>query len=591
MSDYAAPLNEMQFVLRHLAALPEVCALPVHSEMTPELAAAVLDEAARFARDVIAPLNASGDREGARLEDGVVHAPGGYADAYRAYAAAGWNGLAAPQAYGGQALPHVVAQAVNEMWNSASLAFALAPMLSAGVIRTLARHGSAAQQALYLPPLVAGRWCGTMNLTESQAGSDLSVLRTLATPDGNAYRLRGTKVFITWGEHDLAENIIHLVLARTPDAPPGVRGISLFIVPKLLVCEDGKPGERNDITCVAIERKVGIHGSPTCVLNYGDNGGALGYLVGELGRGLEYMFTMMNDARLGVGLEGVAVAERACQAAVAYAGTRIQGRDIAQPDGERVPIARHPDVRRMLLSMKCRTEAMRAVTYYAASAHDFATSHPDEAVRRRYQARVDLLTPVVKGWCTEQAVDIAGLGMQVHGGAGYIEETGVAQYWRDARITPIYEGTTGIQANDLVGRKIAGDRGAAARDFIGEMRGHIEEAARVDERLRLAATGCARSIDDLERATVAVLQATPAQAAAIAVPYLELFGFVAGGWMSVRAAAAACRCAHDRDVPPAAAKVACAAYYATHILTRTSGLADVVVHGAPAVLEFPEAWL
>jgi hypothetical protein len=370
-----------------------------------------------------------------------------------------------------------------------------------------------------------------------------------------------------------------------------VRGISLFIVPKFVVRNDGTLADRNDVTCVSIEDKVGIHGSPTCVLNYGDNAGAVGYLVGEPGRGLEYMFTMMNHARLGVGLEGVAVAERACQAAVAYAATRIQGRDITQRSEERVPIVRHPDVRRMLLSMKCRTEAMRAITYYAASADDLATSHPDDEIRRRHQARVDLLTPVVKGWCTEQAVDIAALGMQVHGGAGYVEETGVAQYWRDARITPIYEGTTGIQANDLVGRKIAGDGGAAACDFIVEMRAHIDEAASVDELLRPAVTACARGIDDLERATRAVLDATPAQAAAIAVPYLELFGTVAGGWMAVRAAAAARRHAGEPDVPAAEAKRACATYYATHVLACTSGLAEVVIHGAPAVLDYRSDWL
>ncbi|MGE5524888.1 MAG: acyl-CoA dehydrogenase family protein, partial [Rhodospirillaceae bacterium] len=504
MPGYVAPLAEMRFVLRHLAGLPDVCALPAHAELTRDVIDAVLDEAARFAQDVIGPLNESGDREGARLENGRVHAPSGFAQAYRAYVEAGWNGISAPPAYGGQGLPHVLAQAVDEMWNSASLAYALAPMLTSGVVRALLSHGSAAQQALYLPPLVAGRWCGTMNLTEPQAGSDLSALRTMATPEGDAYRLRGTKVFITWGDHDLAENIVHLVLARTPDAPAGVKGISLFIVPKWLVGADGTLGERNDITCVALERKTGIHGSPTCVLNYGERTGAVGYLVGEVGRGLEYMFTMMNHARLGVGLEGVALAERACQAAVAYAQARIQGRDITQRSDARVPIVRHPDVRRMLLSMKVRTEAMRAITYYAAAADDLATSHPDVHARRRYQARVDLLTPVVKGWCTEQAVDIAALGMQVHGGMGYVEDTGVAQYWRDARITPIYEGTTGIQANDLVGRKVAADGGVAAREFMAQMHADVQDAARDDEPLRPAAALCAQSIDDLDRATGAL---------------------------------------------------------------------------------------
>ena len=587
---YVPPLSEMRFVLRHLAAFPQVCALPAHSDLAGDVVDAVLDEAGRFASDVIAPLNEIGDREGARLEQGTVRLPSSFAGAYRAYVDAGWNGIAAPVAYGGQGLPHVLAQAVDEMWNSACLAFALAPMLTAGVVRAIDRHGSDAQRSLYLPPLVSGRWCGTMNLTEPQAGSDLSVLRMLATPEGDAYRLRGTKVFITWGDHELAENIVHLVLARTPDAPAGVRGISLFIVPKILVRADGTLGEKNDIACVALERKAGIHASPTCVLNYGERVGARGYLVGEPGRGLEYMFTMMNHARLGVGLEGVALAERACQAATAYARARVQGRDISQRSEERVPIIRHPDVRRMLLSMKCRTEAMRSLTYYAGAAADIAASHPDAELRRRHQARVDLLTPVIKGWCTEQAVEIAGLGIQVHGGMGYVEETGAAQYWRDARITPIYEGTTGIQAQDLVGRKVAGDRGLAAGEFIAEMRAHVEEAAQRDEPLRPAASTCLQSIAQLELATRAVLAAPAAEAAAVAVPYLELFGTVAGGWMSVRAAAAARRHAGEGE-PLAETKLACANYYAAHVLARTSGLAGIAEKGASAVLGCRDAWL
>ena len=590
MPEYVAPLTEMRFVLRHLAALPEVCALAPYAELGEDTAAAVLEEAGRFAREVLAPLNETGDREGARFAHGAVHASAGYADAYRAFVAAGWNGICAPKAYGGQGLPRVLALAVEEMWNSASLAFALAPMLTSGVVHALTAHGSASQQALFLPPLVAGRWCGTMNLTGPQAGSDLAALRTLATPDGDAYRLRGTKVFITWGEHDMAENIVHLVLARTSDAPAGVRGVSLFIVPRLMVRPDGTLGDRNDIACVAIERKAGLHASPTCVLNYGEKEGALGCLVGEPGRGLEYMFTMMNHARLGVGLEGVALAERAYQAALSYARTRIQGRDVAQPSNARVPILRHPDVRRMLLSMKCRTQAMRALAYHVAAAGDLAGAHPDEAQRRRWEARVDLLTPVVKGWCTEQAVDVASLGMQVHGGVGYVEDTGVAQYWRDARVTPIYEGTTGIQANDLVGRKIVGDGGAAAGALMAEMRAHMDDAASVHELLRPVAIACAGSIALLERATRAVLGATPAQAAAVAVPYLELFGTVAGGWMSVRAAAAARRDAAEDVADHAAAKLACAEYYAHHVLPCAGALAHAVEHGAPAILDHRDDW-
>jgi len=587
MSEYAAPLAEMAFVLQELAGLPEVCSLPGYENAGDETTTAVLAEAARFAREVLDPLNAAGDRAGALLAKGIVTAPPGYAAAYRQFAAAGWGSLSAPQRYGGQALPRALAVAVEEMWGSANLALSLAPMLTAGVVEALVRHGSPEQQALYLPPLVTGRWCGTMNLTEPQAGSDLSAVRTLATPDGDAYRLRGTKMFITWGEHDLAENIIHLVLARTPDAPAGVRGISLFVVPKLLVRADGSCGARNDVTCVAIERKLGLHGSPTCLLSYGEQDGAVGHLVGERHRGLEYMFTMMNYARLSVGIEGVAVAERAYQHALAYAKARVQGREPGASGAERVAIIRHPDVRRMLLSMKVRTQAMRALAYFTAAAYDNATHHADPAERRRNQAYFDVLTPAVKGWCTEQAVDIASLGVQVHGGMGYVEETGAAQYLRDARVTPIYEGTTGIQANDLVGRKIAGDGGAAAFALLREMQASVAGAAAQHAGLHALAGPYSASIGALQHATHSLLAADARAAAAVAVPYLELFGTVAGGWMMLRAAAAALR---RGDTPPAQSRLAAARFYAAHVLTRVDGLAAQVSAGSSAVTGYDDAW-
>jgi alkylation response protein AidB-like acyl-CoA dehydrogenase len=443
MSAYAAPLKDMQFVINELAGLNEIAKLPGCEEVNAELADTVLTEAAKFARDVLEPLNRSGDMTGAKLSDNKVTSPQGFRDAYQQFIAAGWNGLGSPTGFGGQGLPHLLANPVQEMWNASNMAFCLCPMLTSGVIEALSHHGAPELQALFLAKLTSGQWCGTMNLTEPQAGSDLAALRALAVPSvqGDHYKISGTKIFITWGEHDMAENIVHLVLARLPGAPEGVKGISLFVAPKFLVNADGSLGERNDVKCVSIEHKLGIHASPTCVMQYGDAGGAVGYLVGEPHRGLEYMFTMMNHARLGVGLEGVAVAERAYQHALEYARTRVQGREIGQRDGDRVTIIHHPDVRRMLMSMKSQIEAM-----------------------------IDLLTPIVKAWCTEQCIEIASTGVQIHGGMGFIEETGAAQYLRDARITTIYEGTTGIQANDLVGRKVGYEKGATALALIAQMR-------------------------------------------------------------------------------------------------------------------------
>ncbi|MGE0557372.1 MAG: acyl-CoA dehydrogenase [Burkholderiales bacterium] len=594
MSTYAAPLKDMQFAIAGFAGLESIAALPGCEEVNAELVEAVLTEAGKFAQGVLDPLNRSGDTQGAQWNDGEVTAPAGFREAYRQFVEAGWNGLGGPTEFGGQGLPHSIAMPLQEMWNSANMAFCLCPMLTTGVQEALGHHGSAALKAAYLPKLVSGEWSGTMNLTEPQAGSDLSAVRSSATPEGDHYRIKGTKIFITWGEHDMAANIVHLVLARLPGAPEGVKGISLFVVPKFLLNTDGTPGRRNDIRCVSIEHKMGIHGSPTCVLAYGDEGGATGYLVGEPHRGLEYMFTMMNHARLGVGMEGVAIAERAYQHALEYARTRVQGRAIGQKGGDRVTIIHHPDVRRMLLTMRAQTEAMRALGYFAAGELDRSKRHPDAAQRAHHQARLDLLTPVVKGWCTETAIEIASLGMQVHGGMGFIEETGAAQYLRDARITTIYEGTTGIQANDLTGRKVGAEKGATALALIAEMRGldaRLADAGASFAAMRGAFAGAVDGLDGATRWLVDHYRQEPQTVAAVAVPYLKLFGTVAGGWMMARAALIT----QERSGAPGAdrgfldAKLATSRFYLEHLLPQAGALAQTVIAGAPSTLALDPA--
>jgi len=482
-----------------------------------------------------------------------------------------------------------VATAVQEMWNSANMAFCLAPMLTSGVIEAFRHHGTPEQQALYLPRLTTGEWTGTMNLTEPQAGSDLSAVRMQAVPEGDHYRLRGTKIFITWGEHEMTENIVHLVLARTPDAPEGVKGISLFIVPKFVVGPDGARGERNDIKCVSIEHKMGIHASPTCMLAYGEEKGAIGYLVGERNRGLEYMFTMMNHARLGVGIEGVAIAERAYQHAAEYARTRVQGRAPGQRSGDRVTIIHHPDVRRMLLGMKAQTEAMRALAYTAAAALDKAQHHPEPAERRSHQALLDLLTPIVKGWSTEQAIEVASTGVQVHGGMGFVEEGGAAQYLRDARITTIYEGTTGIQANDLIGRKVAFDKGATATVVIARMRGTCSALQSLGTDFEHTRSQLSNALDAAETATRWLVETYPVNlkaAAAVAVPYLKLFGTALGGALLCQAALVAHRKLEDpaSDHDFLAAKLVTARFYCEHVLPLVHAHAAAVLHGSDSVL-------
>src|SRR5436305_4001615 len=487
---YAAPRADRRLVLDAVGGL---------SGEAAELAGPVLEEAARFAASELDPLNQPGDRTGSVLENGVVRTPTGFREAYRQYIEGGWMGLAVDTEHGGQGLPSALSTPVVEMLNSACMGWALCPLLSAGAIDMLAAHGSTEQKQLYLAKLVSGEWTGTMNLTEPQAGSDLGALRTRAVPArderwGEHYRISGQKIFITYGDHDLTDNIIHMVLARTPEAPPGSRGISLFVVPKFLPDVEGRPGQRNDVRTLRLEEKLGIHASPTCVLSFGDEDGAIGWRIGDENRGLECMFTMMNSERLLVAVQGVAIAERAYQQALDYARNRVQGRPLgAPPDKAGLPIVHHPDVRRMLLSMRAGTEASRALVYYAAAAIDAARSAPgDEAGQRR----ADLLIPVVKGWCTDLAVEIASIGIQVHGGMGYVEETGAAQHLRDARILPIYEGTNGIQANDLVGRKLGRDRGGAARELIAEMRATAKELQPLPLAERLTA-----GIDALDAAT------------------------------------------------------------------------------------------
>jgi acyl-CoA dehydrogenase len=583
----------MQFVMRELAGLDEIAQLPGCDEVSGDLVDAILDEAGKFASGVLAPLNRSGDQEGAKWQHGEVTTASGWKHAYRQFIEAGWTALACDPQYGGQGLPKLVSTAVMEMWKASNMAFSLCPMLTNGAIEALMLRGSDAQKAMYLPKMVSGEWTGTMNLTEPQAGSDLAAVRTRAEPQGDGtYKLFGQKIFITYGEHDLTDNIIHLVLARLPDAPEGVKGISLFVVPKYLVNADGTLGARNDVHCVSIEHKLGIHASPTCVLAFGDKGGAIGTLVGEPNRGLEYMFIMMNEARFAVGMEGLALSERAYQHALQYAKERVQGTEIGVRGGPKVTIIHHPDVRRMLMSMKSQTEAMRALAYVVGAATDKAHRHPDEAVRARNQAFVDLMIPVVKGWCTENAIEIASTGVQVHGGMGYIEETGAAQHLRDARITTIYEGTTAIQANDLIGRKIARENGATVKAVIAEMRAVLDELRQSSEDRTNAAM--ARSfeagITALESAVEYIL-ATYAQdvkAASVgSVPFLKLFGIVAGGWQMARAALVAQRkLAEDEGFYRT--KRTTARFYADHVLSLAPSLAYAVVNGASGALELAE---
>jgi alkylation response protein AidB-like acyl-CoA dehydrogenase len=582
--DYQAPVADMQFILHRLIPLTKINTLPGYEEVSDDLVNTILEEASKFAKEVLSPLNWTGDQEGCNYQDGEVQTPKGFKDAYAQYMEAGWISLAANPNFGGQGLPLTVATPVNEMWHSANMAFMLCPMLTAGAIEAIEHHAKPEQQTVYLPNLISGQWAGTMNLTEPAAGSDLSAVSTKAIPNGDHYRITGTKIFITYGEHDLTENIVHLVLARLPNAPAGVKGISLFIVPKYLVNSDGSLGQRNDVKCASIEHKLGIHASPTAVMSFGEAGGAVGYLVGEENRGLEYMFTMMNNARLAVGLEGVAVAERAYQQAAAYAKERVQGK-VAQKEGK-LPILHHADVQRMLMLMKTQTEAMRALAYVAAAQGDIAQKHSDETTRVSSQKRIDFLTPIVKAWSTELAIEIASLGVQVHGGMGYIEETGAAQHLRDARITTIYEGTTGIQAGDLLGRKIIRDDGQEARRLLLEIQACADECQKNSNiNIQMIGTELKQSIQFLEKALNWLIKTHahhPQATLAGAYPLLKSFGVVCGAWLLAKSALIL-----EKDSGPdqsfASQKIASAIFYMHEVLPQVEGLVRTICAGESVV--------
>jgi alkylation response protein AidB-like acyl-CoA dehydrogenase len=595
---YVPPLKDMLFVMTELAGLSDVNALPNCEDASRETVEAVLEENGRFCSEVVAPLNVTGDRSPSTWKDGAVAVTPGFSEAFKAFAAAGWQGVQHPVEFGGQGLPKLVAAPCIEMLNSANLAFALCPLLTDSAIEALMTAGSDEQKRLYLANFISGKWTGTMNLTEPQAGSDLALVRTRAEPQGDgSYKLYGTKIFITYGEHDMAENIVHFVLARTPGAPPGVKGISLFIVPKFLINADGSLGPHNDVQCVSIEHKLGIRASPTAVLQFGDQGGAAATLVGEENRGLEYMFIMMNAARFAVGIQGIALAERAYQKAVQYAKERVQSRDLAgSPDA--VTIIHHPDVRRMLMSMRALTEAARALAYVTAAAFDVARHHPDAATRERNHAFSEYMVPIVKGWCTELAIDVASTGVQVHGGMGFIEETGAAQYYRDARILAIYEGTTAIQANDLVARKTARDGGAAARAVLVQVRETVAEIAThasgefsgdlavIGQRL---AAGM-QALEEVVDYVVANLKSDIHGVFAGSVPYLKLAGIVLGGWQMARAALIAERslAAGTGDAGFHRTKILTARFFADHVLAQACAYRVAIVEGSAAAMAVPE---
>jgi 3-(methylthio)propanoyl-CoA dehydrogenase len=590
---YRAPLKDMLFDIRHLAGIDELAKIPGFEEAGFDTAQAVLEECAKFNEEVVAPLNVPGDRAPSSWKDGVVTTTPGFKEAYRQYAEGGWQGLQHPADFGGQGLPKTVGAACGEMLNSANLSFALCPLLTDGAIEALLTAGSDELKSTYLEKLVSGEWTGTMNLTEPQAGSDLALVRTRAEPqpDGT-YKVFGTKIFITFGEHDMADNIVHLVLARVAGAPEGVKGISLFVVPKFLVNKDGSLGARNDVHCVSIEHKLGIKASPTAVLQYGDKGGAIGYLVGQENRGLEYMFIMMNAARYAVGVQGIAVAERAYQKAVAYAKDRVQSRPVDGSMNASAPIIHHPDVKRMLMTMRALTEGCRAMASVAASAYDAAHHHPDPEVRKQNQAFYEFMVPLVKGFSTEMSVEVTSLGVQVHGGMGFIEETGAAQYYRDARILPIYEGTTAIQANDLVGRKTARDGGQVARAVAGQIEATERElgkrgspaAKAVLQRLASARKAYLDVVDFVAGRT----KADPNAVFAGSVPYLLLAGNLVAGWQLARSLLVAeDLSAKGEDKAFMDAKIATARFYAEHILSRVPGMRDAIVEGAESVTALP----
>ncbi len=594
MTGYRAPLADMQFTLETVCDWPALNALPAVAEATPDLVTAVLEEAGKLAGNVVAPLNRSGDQQGSRLSGDAVTTPEGFADAYRQYVKGGWNGLEADPDYGGQGLPFSLALAVQEMFAAANLSFSLCPMLNQGAIQAMQAHATDELKSVYLDKMISGEWTGSMNLTEPQAGSDVGALKTKAAPNGDgSWSITGQKIYITWGEHDMADNIVHLVLARTPDAPPGTRGISMFLVPKFLPDESGAPGERNDVRCTGLEEKLGIHASPTCVMQFGEQGGAKGWLVGEENKGMRNMFTMMNHARINVGLQGVAIAEAAYQQAAAFARDRVQSADIAAPGGSAVPIIRHADVRRMLMSLRAIAQGLRALAYFNAAAVDRAHAPEDDDARRQAQGLADLLTPVTKAFATDIGVEAASIAIQVHGGMGYVEETGVAQLLRDARIAPIYEGTNGIQAMDLVGRKLGQDGGAhwralfqEMRDFTGDLPGqgdlgalapYLEDGVAA---LQNAAVWLSGNDADEIRDT-----------AAGATPFLRMMGTALCGYLLAREAVAAAARLEDGAGDPAflKARIATARFWCEQYLPSATALLGPVTRGADMLYALDEA--
>jgi alkylation response protein AidB-like acyl-CoA dehydrogenase len=586
---YKAPLKDMLFDIKHLADIDAVAQIPGFEDAGFDTAQAVLEECARFNEGVVSPLNWEGDKNPSSWKDGVVTTTPGFKEAYKQYAEGGWQGLQHPVDFGGQGLPKTIGAACGEMLNSANMSFALCPLLSDGAIEALLTAGSDELKAVYLEKLVSGQWTGTMNLTEPQAGSDLAMVRSRAEPqpDGS-YKVFGTKIFITYGEHDMAENIVHLVLARVTGAPEGVKGISLFVVPKFLVGKDGALGARNDVHCVSIEHKMGIKASPTAVLQYGDNGGAVGYIVGQENRGLEYMFIMMNSARYAVGMQGIAIAERAYQKAVAFAKDRVQSRPVDGSINASAPIIHHPDVKRMLMTMRAYTEGCRAMASVAAAAYDASHHHPDADVRKQNQAFYEYMVPLVKGYSTEMSLEVTSLGVQVHGGMGFIEETGAAQYYRDAKILTIYEGTTAIQANDLVGRKTARDGGHTAKGIAAQI---AKTEAALLKQGGAAAKTVAKRLKAAREAFVDVVEfvagntkASPNAVFAGSVPYLMLAGNLVAGWQLARSLLVAeDELAKGTDVDFMKAKITTAVFYADHLLSKAPGMRDSIVDGADSV--------
>ncbi|WP_432696073.1 acyl-CoA dehydrogenase [Marinobacterium sp. YM272] len=589
MSEYKHPQVDAEFILNEVVGFDELCTDHGFDEANSELASVILTEAGKLGSGVLSPLNVIGDTQGVKLTDKGVEETAGFKEAYQQFAEGGWSSLIAEEEFGGQALPNVLGTAVNEIWQSANMAFALCPLLTQGAVEAIAHHGSEELKQTYLPKMVSGEWTGTMNLTEPDAGTDLAAVKTRAIPNGDHYLITGQKIFITWGDHQMTDNTIHLVLARLPDAPAGVKGISLFVVPKFLLDADGNPAVRNDVNCVSVEHKLGIHASPTCVMSYGDKEGAIGYLVGEANKGLAYMFTMMNCARQAVGLQGVAIAERSYQQALEYAKERLQG---TNKDGSRFAIIKFPDVRRMLMQMKSATEAMRALAFVGAAEVDRAGRAPDEASQRKHQARLELLTPIVKGWITELSQEITYLGTQVNGGMGFIEETGSAQHYRDARILTIYEGTTGIQALDLVGRKTLLNKGESLAELLVEIE---ETVIALEGQSAFAEQGKAlrEALEAGQAARTWLLEngaSDPAAAGSVSVHFMMLFGYLCGGWLMGKSAlrAQAQLDVGNGDPEYLKAKLVTAQFFSEHLLPRAKASLETVQKGSASIMALSE---